>query len=84
MLKFLFKSKFLGFVVAPVGVFSSLTLLSINFNKTKAKLFNPCRSKDFNPEMNVEGNYIQVVEETNFWASWLQMIRRGFEYKLPC
>ena len=38
--------------------------MRINFEKTKVMLFNSCRSKDLNPEMNVEGKTIQVVEET--------------------
>jgi len=38
--------------------------MRINFEKTKVMLFNSSRSKDFNPEMNVEGKTIQVLEET--------------------
>ena len=44
--------------------FASENEMRINFEKTKVMLFNSCRSKDFNPEMNVEGKTIQVVEET--------------------
>ena len=38
MLKFLFKSKFLGFVEAPVGVF--IILLVIGLKKQKYQIFS--------------------------------------------
>ena len=36
----------------------------INFKKTKLMVFNPCRNKDFLPELKVDGQQIEVVEQT--------------------
>ena len=35
----------------------------INQKKTKLMIFNPCTSKDFMPDFNLEGNDLEVVEE---------------------
>ena len=35
----------------------------INNNKTKAMLFNPCKSKDFMPDVRIENQLIEVTEE---------------------
>ena len=37
--------------------------MKINFKKTKAMIFNPCTSIDFQPELVVDGHEIEVVEE---------------------
>ena len=37
--------------------------MKINFRKTKAMLFNPCKSLDFFPCMNVNDKEIEVVDE---------------------
>ena len=35
----------------------------INFNKTKAMIFNPCTSIDYQPELFLDNHEIEVVEE---------------------
>ena len=37
--------------------------MKINFNKTKAMLFNPCTSIDFIPDLKLDGHELDVVEE---------------------
>ena len=37
--------------------------MKLNLAKTKLMLFNPCTSKDFMPEMVVENNIIELVEQ---------------------
>ena len=37
--------------------------MKINFNKTKAMIFNPCTSIDFQPELALDNHEIEVVEE---------------------
>ena len=36
--------------------------MKLNVNKTKLMLFNPCKEKDFMPEMSLEGSRIDLVE----------------------
>ena len=36
--------------------------MKLNMNKTKLMLFNPCKEKDFMPEMSLEGSRIDLVE----------------------
>ena len=37
--------------------------MKINFSKTQLMTFNPCRSMDFHPEVNMEGNELELVSE---------------------
>ena len=37
--------------------------MKLNYKKTKLMVFNPCKSLEFNPEMEIEGNTLEVVEE---------------------
>ena len=37
--------------------------MKINKSKTKAMLFNTARTRDFTPKLNIEGDFIDVVEE---------------------
>ena len=37
--------------------------MKINTSKTKAMLFNPARSMDFMPQLNLDGQEIDLVEE---------------------
>ena len=37
--------------------------MKINYRKTKLVLFNPCRKFDFQPEFQIGGNVLEVVEE---------------------
>ena len=37
--------------------------MKLNFKKTKLITFNPCRTKDFMPEISLDGNEIEVVDE---------------------
>ena len=38
-------------------------LMKINFTKTKLMVFNPCKTLDFQPEFEIEGHQLEVVEE---------------------
>ena len=38
--------------------------MKINLEKTKLMLFNPCKSRDFLPEMKIDNKTIECVEET--------------------
>ena len=38
--------------------------MKINYKKTKVMVFNPCKSLKFKPKLEVEGNPLEVVEET--------------------
>ena len=38
--------------------------MKINFQKTKTMLFNPCVSKDFLPDFDLEGIPVELVEQT--------------------
>ena len=38
--------------------------MKLNLKKTSLMLFNPCRTKDFMPEIEVEGTRIDLVEQT--------------------
>ena len=44
--------------------YASINDMRINYEKTKLMLFNPCTSKDFNPEMTIAGKSIEVVDQT--------------------
>ena len=35
--------------------------MKLNFKKPKLMLFNPCKSKDFLPHLEVDGNKIDLV-----------------------
>ena len=35
--------------------------MQINYRKTKVMVFNPCKSIDFMPDFELEGNPIEVV-----------------------
>ena len=37
--------------------------MKINYKKTKVMIFNPCKSIDFMPELSVENNDLEVVDE---------------------
>ena len=37
--------------------------MQINYTKTKVMVFNPCKSIDFMPDFELEGNPIEVVSE---------------------
>ena len=37
--------------------------MKLNYKKTKVMIFNPCRNIDFMPEICIEGNELEVVEE---------------------
>ena len=37
--------------------------MKLNYRKTKVMVFNPCKSLEFKPEINIEGNQLEVVEE---------------------
>ena len=37
--------------------------MKINYKKSKAIIFNPCTSIDFSPEISIEQNDLEVVEE---------------------
>ena len=37
--------------------------MKLNYKKTKLMVFNPCKSLEFNPEMEIEGNTLEVVQE---------------------
>ena len=37
--------------------------MKINYKKTKAMIFNPCTSIDFSPEITLENNDLEVVDE---------------------
>ena len=43
--------------------YSEKNEMKINFNKTKAMLFNPCTSIDFIPALKLDGHELDVVEE---------------------
>jgi hypothetical protein len=38
--------------------------MKLNFQKTKVMLFNPCNSKDFLPQIEIENHSIELVEQT--------------------
>ena len=38
--------------------------MKLNLKKTKLMLFNPSKSLDFLPQFNIEGNDIELVDET--------------------
>ena len=42
---------------------SVLNKMKLNYKKTKLMMFNPCKSLEFTPEINIEGNKLEVVEE---------------------
>ena len=37
--------------------------MKINYKKTKTMIFNPCTSIDFSPEITLENNDLEVVDE---------------------
>ena len=37
--------------------------MKLNYDKTKLIIFNPCRTKDFMPEIALDGHEIEVVDE---------------------
>ena len=43
---------------------SELNQMKLNYKKTKVMVFNPCKSKVFMPRLILEGNQLEVVEET--------------------
>ena len=66
--------------------------IKLNLAKTKLMLFNPCKNKDFMPEIAVEGTRIDLVEETKLlgvvvssnlsWHSNTEYIAKRFNNKL--
>ena len=38
-------------------------LMKINFEKTKLMVFNPCKALDFQPDFEIDGHHLEVVEE---------------------
>ena len=38
--------------------------MKLNYRKTKVMVFNPCKSQVFRPKFSMEGNNLEVVEET--------------------
>ena len=43
--------------------YAELNSMRINFKKTKIIIFNPCKSKDFFPEFNLDGYQLEVMKE---------------------
>ena len=43
--------------------YSKANEMQINYKKTKVMIFNPCTSIDFMPELSVENNDLEVVDE---------------------
>ena len=45
-------------------VYAKNNVMKLNLSKTKLMLFNPCTSKDFMPDINLNNIRIDLVEET--------------------
>ena len=43
--------------------YAKMNEMQINYKKTTVMIFNPCSSIDFMPEMELDGNELEVVEE---------------------
>ena len=67
---------------------SETNQMKLNYKKTKVMVFNPCKSKVFMPRLVLEGNPLEVVEETKLlgltirsdmkWISNTEdMVKRG-------
>ena len=46
--------------------------MKLNFKKTKLMIFNNGKNMDFMPEMSIDGNELEVVEEMRVEDSWGQ------------
>ena len=46
--------------------------MKINHKKTKVKIFNPCTSKDFMPNLELANHKLEVVEEMRVLGVILQ------------
>ena len=44
--------------------YAEVKKMKLNVPKTKLMLFNPCRTKDFMPEMKLNGTRIDLVEQS--------------------
>ena len=64
--------------------------MKLNYKKTKVMVFNPCKSQAFMPRLILEGNPLEVVEETKLlgltirsdmkWVSNTKnMVRKGIK-----
>ena len=47
-----------------IQIYADENKMKLNIPKTKLMLFNPCRAKDFMPEMEIENTRIDLVEQT--------------------
>ena len=68
--------------------------MKINYNKTKLMIFNPARTKDFHPRFSMNGNELEVTEETKIlglilrtdlsWSSNTEYMVKRANKKLWC
>ena len=74
--------------------YAEVNKMKLNVPKTKLMLFNPCRTKDFMPEMELNGTRIDLVEQSKLlgviltsnlsWSTNTQFVNQNAVRRLGC